>query len=94
MSAGSNVIPRAHPASVAVLDQIAELTLPTKRHEAWRHAPHAQLAKLSFGPASSPTPSVPASVLERIPALDGPTIVLVNGVFDAARSTLTSCPED
>ncbi len=92
MIAGSVVTPRAHPASVAVLDRVGALELPTKRKEAWRHAPHAQLAQLSFGPSVSPAPSVPIEVEQQIPPLDGPTVVIVNGVVDPARSNLGELP--
>lgn len=91
MTAGSILAHRTHPASIAVLDRIDALELPTKRHEAWRHAPHAELAQLSFGPSVSPPP-VPAEVEQQIPVLDGPTIVIVNGVFDSTRSNLSGLP--
>ena len=63
--------------------------LPTKRDEAWRYAPHAELAGLTFGPSSTPT-AVPQGLLAQIPELDGPRLVMVNGSVDAARSDLTS----
>lgn len=92
MTASSLIIPGAHPASIAVLDQIGSIDLPTKRNEAWRYAPHAKLAKLSFGPSVSPAPSVSADVEQQIPVLDGPTIVIVNGVVDSKRSKLDQLP--
>ncbi len=92
MTASSLITPGAHPASVAVLDRIGSIELPTKRNEAWRYAPHAKLAKLSFGPSVSPAPSVPAEVEQQIPVLDGPTIVIVNGVVDSEQSKLDQLP--
>ncbi len=92
MNAGSTITPRAHPVSAAVVGQVGALQLPTKRDEAWRYAPHAALAQLSFGPASSSVPAVSAEVEQRIPALGGPTVVIVNGVIDQARSNLSDLP--
>jgi len=92
VTAGSIVTPRAHPTSVEVLDRIGAIELPTKRSEAWRYAPHAKLAKLSFGPSTSPAPSLPVEVEQQIPALDGPTIVIINGVVDSTHSKLDELP--
>jgi Fe-S cluster assembly protein SufD len=79
------------PSQAAALDQVSSLDLPTKRDEAWRYAPHAALAKLTFGQASMPD-VVPSDVDAQIPELDGPRLVLVNGVIDAERSDLSSVP--
>ncbi len=92
MTAGSIVTPRTHPLSAAVLDSIGSLKLPTKRDEAWRYAPHAKLAQLSFGPSVSPVPSVPAEIEQLIPMLDGPTIMIVNGTVDLTHSKLDDLP--
>ena len=92
MTASSLITSSAHPASIAALDRIGSLELPTKRNEAWRYAPHAKLAQLTFGPSVSPMPAVPAEVEQQIPALDGPTIVIVNGVVDSKRSKLDQLP--
>lgn len=71
---------------------LAEATLPTRRDEAWRYAPHKRLADLTFGRTSAPT-EVPAEVDAQIPEIDGPRIVLVNGVVDAGRSDLGTLSE-
>mgnify|MGYP002630512767 CR=1 FL=1 len=92
MTAGSVATSTAHPASVAVLDQIAGYERPTKRDEAWRYAPHSQLAQLSFGPPHTPAPPLPGDVEQQIPAIEGPTIVIVNGVFDSVHSKLGDLP--
>jgi len=63
---------------------------PTKRDEAWRYAPHRTLDELSFGPPAVQGPIVPADLDEQIPALDGPRIVVINGVVDTERSQLTA----
>ena len=70
-----------------VLDRIGEIGYPTRRDEAWRHAPHRALGELSFGPAVG-SDEAPTDLDQRIPALDGPRIVVVNGAFDAERSNL------
>ncbi|MFK8023847.1 MAG: Fe-S cluster assembly protein SufD [Ilumatobacter sp.] len=62
---------------------------PTKRDEAWRYAPHKTLGELSFGPAVEAGEGVPDELDEQIPDLEGPRIVIVNGVVDAERSELT-----
>lgn len=79
------------PSQTAALDKVSSLDLPTKRDEAWRYAPHKSLASLTFGQEAMPT-AVPADVDAQIPELDGPRIVLVNGVVDAARSDLSAVP--
>ncbi len=93
MTTGSIVTPRSHPASAAIVDRIDSIEFPTKRDEAWRYAPHAKLAQLSFGPAGLSAPPVPADVDQQIPQLDGPTIVIVNGVVDRSRSNLAALPK-
>ncbi len=50
------------------------------------------MAKLTFGPSTSSAPTIPAEIEQLIPAVDGPTIVIVNGVVDAGRSNLASLP--
>ncbi len=92
MTAGSIITSPAHPASLAALDRVGALELPSKRDEAWRYAPHAKLSQLSFGPSVSPAPPVPDDVERQIPVIEGPTIVIVNGVFDPTRSNLDELP--
>lgn len=65
--------------------------LPTRRDEAWRYAPHADLARLTFGPVGAPT-EAPADLLARIPELGGPRIVIVNGAVDTTHSDLAAAP--
>lgn len=79
------------PSQAAALDKVSSLDLPTKRDEAWRYAPHKSLANLTFGQGSMPS-AVPGDVDAQIPELDGPRIVLVNGVIDAERSDLSAVP--
>ena len=79
------------PSRTAAREQLDSLVLPTRRDESWRYAPHGDLAKLAFGPA---TPAAaPADLDARVPQLDGPCVVIVNGVVDAERSTLDSLPD-
>ena len=61
---------------------------PTKRDEAWRYAPHRRLAELAFGPPVELGTVVPADLEQQIPALEGPRIVIINGVVDTERSRL------
>ena len=69
------------PGAIGLLDGVAR---PTKRDEAWRYAPHRQLDALTFGPSLAV--DLPAELDEQIPALDGPRVVIVNGVVDRDRS--------
>lgn len=64
------------------------LVLPTKRDEAWRYAPHRRLAELTFVPTSDAPHHVTSDLDDRLPVLDGPRIVMVNGVVDPDRSSL------
>jgi Fe-S cluster assembly protein SufD len=75
----------------AALEQMASLSLPTKRDEAWRYAPHKALGQLTFGPATA-LDTVPADVDGQIPHIDGPRLVIVNGVVDRERSRLDALP--
>ncbi len=62
--------------------------MPTKRNEAWRYAPHRQLAELSFGPTVAGQVELPFDLDERLGYLDGPRIVVVNGAVDLSRSNM------
>ncbi len=68
-----------------VLDGIG---FPTKRDEAWRYAPHRHLAELTFGPSDAS--SAPVELDGLVPALDGPLVVVVNGVVSEAQSRLAA----
>lgn len=61
---------------------------PTKRDEAWRYAPHRTLAELAFGPPVQLGANVPTDLDELIPNLDGPLVMVINGVVDTERSQL------
>jgi Fe-S cluster assembly protein SufD len=84
---------KSKPSPATQGEQIDVIDRPTKRDEAWRYAPHGEIGRLSFGPPSASALSVPAAVESQIPALDGPRIVIVNGVVDEIRSTLTNLPD-
>jgi Fe-S cluster assembly protein SufD len=71
----------------AALDWIESNGYPTRRQDAWRYAPHQALSALSFGPPVMLTADVP-DLDTQIPALDGPCIVVVNGVVDVELSTM------
>ncbi|MCH9835734.1 Fe-S cluster assembly protein SufD [bacterium] len=75
-------------ARLGALDRIGEIGYPTKRDEAWRHAPHRALGELTFGPPVAPGIGVPAELDNQIPVLEGPRVVVVNGSVDASLSNL------
>jgi Fe-S cluster assembly protein SufD len=73
--------------TVATPDDVLDgIGFPTKRDEAWRYAPHRQLSELTFGPGEAG--QTPVEVDEMIPALDGPRIVVVDGVVSWEHSHL------
>ncbi len=88
MSAGSSTAHRPDTAEPDPTDPVASLVYPTRRDEAWRYAPHALLGGLSFGPSPQSPASPAPALVDAIPALDGPRIVIVDGVVDAALSDL------
>lgn len=75
------------------IDRLDSVGLPTKRDEAWRYAPHRQLGELTFGTlSSSDRPELidlGVDLDELVPAIEGPRVVVVNGVVDRERSDLT-----
>jgi len=83
----------SNPSTPERLEPTDVIDHPTKRDEAWRYAPHSELGRLSFGPPVASAPSVPAHVEALIPALDGPRIVVVNGVVDHVRSDVAGLPD-
>jgi len=78
--------PAAALTPIGTTELPADLVRPTKRDEAWRYAPHRQLDELTFGPTTSDVGELPADFDEQIPFVDGPRIVVVNGVIDRERS--------
>ena len=80
------------PAAVSrsAIDRLDSIGVPTKRDEAWRYAPHRQLAELVFGPSDGSIADLGFDLDERLPALDGPRIVIVNGVVDQERSSFVA----
>ena len=72
------------------LDRLDGIGLPTKRDEAWRHAPHRLHGDLTFGPSTGSPEGLELDLDARVPALDGLRLVVVNGVVDRARSVLTA----
>ena len=76
--------------AIDAVDRIGLVRYPTKRNEAWRYAPHRELSKLSFAPSVERSYDLPADLDRQIPALDGPRIVIVNGIVDHEHSNLTA----
>ena len=71
-----------------VLDGIG---FPTKRDEAWRYAPHRQLSELTFGPGDAS--SAPVELDGLVPVIDGPLVVVVNGVVNDELSSFSPSRE-
>lgn len=74
-------------------EQSDPIRYPTRRDEAWRYAPHDLLGQLSFGPPPASADTTPPAVGTQIPTLDGPLMVIVNGVVDETRSNMTTLPD-
>lgn len=70
------------------------LGVPTLKHEEWRATNLAPLAKMAFVPAIRQAVDVSAEQLEslKLPGVDGPTIVFVNGRWSPELSTLAELP--
>lgn len=79
--------------AVATTDVLDGVDLPTKRDEAWRYAPHRLLAELTFGPPAGVPVDLALDLDALVPTLDGPRVVVVNGVVDHDRSTLRASRE-
>jgi len=90
VTSGATAASTSEVSTETQIAQITALRYPTKRDEAWRHAPHTVLGRLSFGSPSAIAGEVPWEIDAQIPALDGPRIVIVNGVVDHARSDITA----
>jgi Fe-S cluster assembly protein SufD len=90
VTGGATVARASEVSSETQLAQITALRYPTQRDEAWRHAPHTALGRLSFGLASATAGEVSWETDAQIPVLGGPRIVIVNGVIDHARSDITA----
>jgi len=93
MTVSAAATANSDPSTLARLEQLGAVEYPTRRDEAWRYAPHDVLGRLSFGPPSVSVESMPSAVDDQIPALDGPRIVIVNGVVDDAESDLAALPD-
>lgn len=87
MTAASTVTDPTVAGRAAALDWIESNGYPTRRDDAWRYAPHDELRALSFGPSVTPAAALP-DIDAQIPHLEGPRIVVVNGVLDVERSTM------
>lgn len=78
------------PAEIQAANAIGR---PTKRDEAWRYAPHRDLARMSFGSPVVIAGGIPADVEAQIPAIDSPRIVIINGAVDLERSDMERLPD-
>jgi Fe-S cluster assembly protein SufD len=85
MSTAASAPATSTPPALELLDGVVR---PTKRDEAWRYAPHRHLDALTFG--AGVASDLSADVDEQIPALDGPRVVVVNGVVDRDRSNFVT----
>lgn len=94
MTLGSAAVSTVTEAAASRAPQPTAVALPTRRDEAWRYAPHDLLGRLAFGPAPTSVSPLPPELLDRIPAVDGPRIVVVDGRVDTLHSDLAALPED
>ena len=87
MTIGSSATAEASRSGVGPTAGI-DAAYPTRRDEAWRYAPHRELGRLVFGPSPDAVVDLPDDIESQIPAIDGPRIVIVNGIVDDTRSDL------
>ena len=80
MTAADTATPLVPP--VGEIAELVAIDRPTRRDEAWRYAPHRDLAQLTFGPSPSAPPELPAEVAAQIPEVGGPRIVIIDGALD------------
>jgi len=71
------------------MERFASLGLPGRKVEEWRYADLKRLSRTVFAPAND-TAAIDEAAIDtlRIPGLEGPVLVFVNGRFDRARSKL------
>lgn len=76
------------------LQAFVEHGLPTQRNEFWKYTPLRALAQRSYaaGDAEAATRAVDPAWL-RLPGIEGPRVVFVNGVFRADLSALGDLPD-
>jgi Fe-S cluster assembly protein SufD len=79
--------PATAPAAAGALARLDGIGFPTRRDEAWRYAPHRLLGELTFGPSES-VELGDLDLAGRLPVVDGPLVVIVDGVLDRDRSRL------
>jgi Fe-S cluster assembly protein SufD len=72
------------------MERFLERGFPGPRDEAWRHTPIAPITRVAWEP-SSPGAAAPED-LPGVPALGGPTAVVVGGYLSRERSTLDGLP--
>ena len=89
MTAATTALDPTVSGGAVALDWIEANGYPTRRDGAWRYAPHKELGALSFGPPVAQIAAMP-DIDARVPALDGPRIVVVNGVVDVELSTMVA----
>ncbi len=83
----------SNPLDLHGADRLDDVSRPTKHDDAWRYAPHDLLARLLFGSTTATAQQAPAVAVNRIPQLDGPRIVIVNGVIDVDQSQIAALPD-
>jgi Fe-S cluster assembly protein SufD len=76
------------------VDRLDSIACPPSATKPGGMRPTVKLAQFTFGPSEWPVDEVLGFELDaQIPALDGPRLVLVNGVVDTARSDLGALPD-
>ncbi len=81
------------PDKKAALDQAVTTGLPTQRNEQWKYTSLRALSARSFIAPGAELSAINAETLKTITGIPSPRIVFINGVFDAANSSLSNLPD-
>ena len=81
------------PLKNAALDQAIAIGLPTQRNEQWKYTSLRALSARSFTAPAAELSAINAETTQTIAAIPGPRMVFINGVFDAANSSISSLVE-
>jgi len=79
--------------SKAALDQAIATGLPDPRSEQWKYTSLRALSARRFAAPPATLATLDDATIQTVSAIPAPRIVFVNGIFDAANSTLSNLPD-
>ena len=81
------------PLENTALDQAIAVGLPTQRNEQWKYTSLRALSARRFTAPTAQLSAINTETLKTVSAIPSPRIVFINGLFDAANSSLSNLPE-